>query len=654
MRFIDTFKLDFSNIRGDFFGGLTAGIVALPLALAFGAQTEMGAMAGLYGAIALAVVAAFFGGTPTQVSGPTAPMTVVSAAVIASCVTESGADSLAEALPLIIATFFLSGAIEMFFGIIRLGKYIRFIPYPVVSGFMSGIGIIIIITQIFPLLGYNAANDEALVNSRLPYAEEVLLKKILNEEEAEGLVSGQLDVKDLIATAERAKQISEEQIQDEATAQAKSLAGGTVGTVKNFLRPFSIPNGINWLNLILGIATIVIIYGFKRITTAIPSSLVALVIISLVAFLFFKGQVPVIGDVETGLPPLHLDFFGAFAELSMLGLIIKFAFTLAALGAIDSLLTSVVADNLTKTKHDSDQELIGQGIGNMASALIGGLPGAGATMRTVINIQSSGKTKLSGMIAGVFLLAVLLGVGPIVAYIPNAVLAGILFTVGVGIIDYKTMRNLKVLPRPDIIIMFVVLLLTVFVDLLTAVGVGMMLAALLFMKSISDVVEHKTRTDSSSLRDFPQEKSWEDEGNLIDEFGDRIYIKHLDGPLFFGFANRFQEMVQTLPDMTLVIMRMERVPYVDQSGLYAMEEAVMDLQSQGIAVVFIGLHGQPKDMFERISLVPGLVDERFQFDTFKACNTWLIEHLKDKQSLKKIAQMQITSINLTASEVAEM
>jgi SulP family sulfate permease len=256
--------------------------------------------------------------------------------------------------------------------------------------------------------------------------------------------------------------------------------------------------------------------------------------------------------------------------------------------------------------------------------------------------------------AGVFLLAVLLGVGPVVAYIPNAVLAGILFTVGVGIIDYKTMRNLRFLPRPDIVIMFVVLILTVFVDLLTAVGVGMVLASLLFMKSISDVVEHKTRTDSSSLRDFPREKAWADEGNLIDEYGDHIYIKHLDGPLFFGFANRFQEMIQALPNMTIVIMRMTRVPYVDQSGLYAMEEAIMELQEQGIAVVFTGLHGQPLDMFQRINLVPGLVDERFQFNTFKECSVWLIELLKDQQSLKKIAQMQLNTVNLVSDEVDEI
>lgn len=650
----EIFKLDFSNIKGDFFGGLTAGIVALPLALAFGAQTELGAISGLYGAIALAVLAAFFGGTATQVSGPTAPMTVVSAAVIASCITESGAGSVEEALPLIVATFFLAGALEVLFGIVKLGRFIRYMPYPVVSGFMSGIGVIIIITQIFPLLGYNASADEALIQERLPHAEEVILEKILQEEEAEGVLSGVMSMSDLEETTRRAQEVTPEDIRVEATKQAKSEASGTVGTIAYLSRPFTIPNGINWPNFIVGLITVLIIYGFKRITTAVPSSLVALVIMTIVVYFFLPGQVPIIGEVESGLPSLHLDFFGAYTDLSTIGLIVKFGLTLAALGAIDSLLTSVVADNITKTKHDSDQELIGQGIGNMGAALIAGLPGAGATMRTVINVQSGGKTKISGVIAGLFLLAVLLGVGPIVAYVPHAVLAGILLTVGIGIIDYKALRHLRSLPVADIVIMFVVLLLTVFVDLLTAVGVGMVLAALLFMKSISDVVEHKTQTASASLREFSREKPWEDDEDLLEQYGDRVYVKHLDGPLFFGFATRFQEMVLALPNVSVVIMRMSKVPYVDQSGLYAMEEAVQELQAQDIAVIFTGLSGQPLDMFRRINLVPGLIPEEYIFEEFGDCSSWLVEQLKDEETLHKIIETQLDDDVRVGEDVDEI
>ncbi|MCG8326668.1 MAG: SulP family inorganic anion transporter [Chitinophagales bacterium] len=643
----NVFKLDFSNIRGDFFGGLTAGIVALPLALAFGAQTELGAMAGLYGAIAIAILAAFFGGTPTQISGPTAPMTVVSAAVIASAITKSGATSVEEALPLIIATFFLAGAIEALMGVIKLGRYIRYIPYPVVSGFMSGIGVIIIITQIFPLLGYNPTNDTDLVDQKMPHAEELILEKILQQEEAEGVLSGIMSKEDLAETTRRAEAVSVEEIRDEAKRLAKQEASGTKGTILNIMRPFSIPGMINWINLGLGLLTILIIYGFKRITKAIPSSLVSLIIVTPLAFFLFRGQIPIIGAVESGIPPIHLNFFGSYMNLGTLGIILEFALTLAALGAIDSLLTSVVADNITKTRHDSDQELIGQGLGNMAAALFGGLPGAGATMRTVINVQSGGKTKISGVISGFFLLAVLLGLGPIVAYIPNAVLAGILITVGIGIIDYKGLKHLRSVPRSDAAVMIAVLLLTVFVDLLVAVALGLILAAILFMKKISDVVEY--RTNSAPLKEFAREVPWKDEGNIIEQIGDKIYIKHLDGPLFFGFASRFQQMVNALPEIKVVILRMEKVPYVDQSGLYAMEEAVLGLRQRGIVVAFTGLHGQPKDMFEQINLLPGLINEEYSFETFADCTRWLkpyiheanLQYLADEQSAEgKSTSMQ--------------
>jgi len=526
------FTFDFSNLKGDFLGGLTAGIVALPLALAFGAQTAMGAMAGLYGAIAIGILAALFGGTPTQVSGPTAPMTVVSSAVIASAITDTGANTVQEALPLILATFFLAGLIEMIFGIVKLGKYIKYIPYPVVSGFMSGIGVIIIITQIFPLLGYNPTNDAELVQSRMIHAEEQILEGIIREEEQNGVLKGVMDGSVIAATNEAFNQVTEAEILAEAKKQAKRQAGGTVGTIKNLLRPFQ-TNGINWLNFLLAMGTVLVIYGFKRITTAVPSSLVALVIFTLVAYFFIEpGAVPTIGKVGTGdgpLIPFYFGFFSEFANPSYLMKIIKFALTLAALGAIDSLLTSVVADNITKTRHDPDQELIGQGIGNMGAAFIGGLPGAGATMRTVLNANSGGKTKISGIMAGVFLLAVLLGLSGIVQYIPNGVLAGILITVGIGIIDYKGFRHLRAIPRG--------------VGLLEAVAIGMVLATVLYMKKSADTVEQGSY--ASNLEKFSQDKPWSDEGDLIERVGERVYIKHLEGPLFFGFVSSFQLMIQT-------------------------------------------------------------------------------------------------------------
>ncbi|MCF8237327.1 MAG: SulP family inorganic anion transporter [Saprospiraceae bacterium] len=547
--------------RGDLFGGLTAGIVALPLCLAFGEQTELGAIAGLYGAMAIGVIAAVFGGTPTQISGPTAPMTVVSAVVIAEGIAYSG--SLETGIPFILATFFLAGLLESLLGVFKLGKFIRFIPYSVVSGFMSGIGLIIIITQLFPFLGVHAPS------------------------------------------------------------------GGPLGT---FRALHEIPEAFNVWSVMIAVSTIIIIYVFPRVTKKIPSALVALVVLTLVTFLFFKPdiilQLDSGGPVPTGLPVLQLGLFEVFADWDHWLHIFEYALTLAFLGGIDSLLTSVVADNMTKTRHDSDKELIGQGIGNMGAALIGGLPGAGATMRTVINIRAGGRTRISGVIAGVFLIIVLLGLGPVVGHVPNAVLAGILITVGIGIIDYKGMRHLRKIPKADAIVLIIVLLLTVFVDLLVAVAVGMVLATVLFMKNISDVIENKAY--SSPLQDFARERTWTDEKNFLEKYGQHVYIKHLDGPLFFGFASRFKQMVEALPDVRYVVIRMDRVPYVDQSGLYALEEAAQGLLDRGIKVAFTGLQGQPKNMLNGINLVPGLIGHQFCFTNFDACATWILGELNRK------------------------
>jgi len=577
------FSFDFSHIKGDFFGGITAGIVALPLALAFGEQTELGAIAGLYGAIAIGVLAALFGGTPTQISGPTAPMTVVSAVVIMDAIDYAG--SLEAAFPIIIAVFFLAGFIEMLLGVLGVGRYIKYIPYPVVSGFMSGIGVIIVISQIFPFFGLEPPS------------------------------------------------------------------GGSTGVISSL---GEIPGQINWYSVLVASITIGIIYLIPRLTKAVPSTLIALVVVSLGAFIIFtSGEVMVINDsaeggVPTGLPALHLNFFGVFADTSHLMLILEFAFTLAALGAIDSLLTSIVADNITKTKHDSNQELIGQGIGNMGAALIGGLPGAGATMRTVINANSGGRTKISGVIAGLLLLAILLGLGALVGQIPIAVLAGILITVGIGIIDYKGMRHLTTIPKTDAVVMIVVLVLTVFVGLLEAVAIGMVLAALLFMKNIADVIDRKT--ESVPLRDFSREIPWSDEGSIIDDIGDKVYIKHLDGPLFFGFSSRFKEIVSALPNIRVVIVRMGKVPYIDQSGLYALEDAVMDLRKEGIVVAFTGLHGQPDEMLRRINLIPGLVPESLNFKDFQNCIKWLRDYLELSDYLKEHKDAVDSEGNLVKSE----
>ncbi len=613
------FGFDFSNIKGDLFGGITAGIVALPLALAFGLQSGMGAAAGLYGAIFISFFAALFGGTNTQISGPTAPMTAVSMVIIAGIIA-ANEGNVERALPAILMVFILAGLIQIVLGFLKVGQYIRYIPYPVVSGFMTGIGVIILISQIMPMLGYYPKEDLAYVNKFLPQAEEVLLERILKEEAAEDI----LVLEDFKTTVERASLITRDEILTEAQVLAANDASGVLGTFRTF--GTAIKN-INLVDLILCLITIFIIFGFKKITTSIPSTLVALIAVSLGAF-FFIPEYRTIGLIPSGFPSLRIEIFTGFS----LGQVIPYVFTaasLAALGAIDSLLTSVVADNMTKTKHNPNKELVGQGIGNTIAALFGGIPGAGATIRTVVNIQAGGKTKISGMVAGVLLLGVLLLLGPLASQIPAAVLAGILVTVGIGVMDYKGLKHVGHMPKSEVVVMFLVLILTVFVGLIEAVVIGLVLASVLFMKKISDVVEH--RTESTPLKEFAREIPWTDEGDIIDRIGNKVYIKHLDGPLFFGFASRFQDMVNALPDVEVVIIRMDKVPYVDQSGLYAMEDAIMDLQAQDIKVVFTNIRGQPLDIFSRINLIPSLIPEKDCFPTFRDCLVWLEAYLKNNE-----------------------
>ena len=374
-------KKAFAHIKGDIFGGLTAGIVALPLALAFGVSSGLGPTAGLYGAIFLSFFAALLGGTNTQISGPTAPMTAVSMVIISTLIA-ANEGSVEKALPIILAVFMLAGIMQVGLGFLKLGKYIRYIPYPVVSGFMTAIGLIILITQILPVLGYYAKEDTAYVDTFKPQAEAVILSNILDEEASEGL----LVLEDFSETVSRGQQTSEAQTLEESQNLAAKSASGVLGALR--VLPAALQQ-ISWIEFLLAIGTIFIIYGFKRITTAIPSTLVALVVMTGVALLFVPGYRPITA-IPQGFPVPQWDVFTSL-NIGQLAPYVFTALTLSLLGAIDSLLTSVVADNMTKTKHKPNKELIGQGVGNTISALFGGIPGAGATIRTVVNINSGGK-----------------------------------------------------------------------------------------------------------------------------------------------------------------------------------------------------------------------------------------------------------------------
>lgn len=536
---------DTKHLKGDLSGGFVAAIIALPLALAFGVQSGLGAAAGLYGAIAVGIFAALFGGTPTQASGPTGPMTVVSATILVYATEATG--SIEKGVGIVFLSFLTGGALQIALGLMGVGKYIRYFPYPVISGFMSGVGLIIILLQLWPLLGSASPKSTIEVLTRI----------------------------------------------------SEPLAALNVAAVG------------------VGLLTLIVNYLFPLVTKKVPAVLVALLVGTGVTHLF-KLKVPVIGDIPSGLPALRFaEIFSVAPE--HYSIIFKFGLTLAILGGIDSLLTSVIADNITKDRHDSKRELIGQGIGNMVAACFGGIPGAGATKGTVVAINAGAKTRLAGASHGLFQLAALLGAGTLVAYIPLSVLAGLLISVGVAIIDFKGIRHIKHVPRADSAVMIIVLVWTVFGNLIYAVAMGVVLASILFMKTASDLAEAGTVVSK-----LEKEESWEDEGSIGEL--ETVYIKHLDGPMFFGFSAQFRTIAESLPKaVTLLIIRMERVPYMDQSGLYTLEEAILNLTKQGKRVVLTGLHAQCQDMLRRIELIPGLVPEEQVFETFDACLSWLRE-----------------------------
>jgi SulP family sulfate permease len=605
----------FTNFRGDLMGGITAGIVALPLALAFGVSSGLGPSAGLYGAIFISFFAALFGGTNTQISGPTAPMTAVSMIVIAGIIAVYDG-SVEKALPAILTVFLLGGLMQIALGLMGIGRYIRYIPYPVVSGFMTAIGLIIIITQILPALGYYPKEDKSWVEPFKPQAEELILENILREEAGEGI----LVLEDFEETIERAGEITEDVILKEAQVLAAKEASGVMGAFN--VLPRALRN-VNTLELILALATILIIYGFKRITTAVPSTLIALVVVSGVAYGFGLNYRP-IEKIPEGFPLPNLEIITNF-QLSAITPYIFTALTLALLGSIDSLLTSVVADNMTKTKHKPNKELVGQGIGNSIAAIFGGIPGAGATIRTVININSGGKTKLSGMIAGLLLLIILLAMGPVASQIPAAVLAGILITVGISVMDYKGLKAIPSLPRDisvgpiklssEVMIMLVVLVLSTFWNLVYAVGIGLVIASLMFMKKIGDLTAHR-----SDVKSLSKEKAWADEKSFPEYLREKVFIKHIKGPLFFGTTSDFQVLADQIPaTATTVIIRLGRMQYMDQSGLYAMEDVLQDLKSKNIRVLFVRVLDQPRYMMERIDIIPDLIPNEHIFKSFDAC-----------------------------------
>jgi len=492
------------NIQKNLFGGLTAAIIALPLGLAFGVASGMGATAGIYGAIILGFFASLFGGTETQISGPTGPMTVVMASAVITLNNDIG---------LIMATVLLAGLFQITFGILKIGKFVQYIPYPVISGFMSGIGIIIIILQINPYLGLSTDASVVHILSSLP-------SNILN-----------------------------------INFDAFIIASLTIGIM------FFTPN---------------------KISKFIPPPLIALAVITPIS-IYFSFDVETIGAIPSTLPSVVIPSF----NLDNYTVIITLAFTLAVLGTIDTLLTSIVADSITGTKHKPNKELIGQGIGNSLCSLVGAIPGAGATMRTVINVKSGGTHKISGMIHSIILLIIVLFLAPLASQIPMPLLAGILIKVGMDILDYRFLKIWKSSPKNDLSVMLVVFFITVFVDLITAVGVGVVLASLL-------IVHRITQETKITLEDKNHEHLKLDE-NLLKK---HIRIIKIDGAFFFGSSTAFESQANAILDTKIVIIDIYNVPFIDITAIFTLMDLITKLRSDNIKVIIISKNKYKKQLKE--------------------------------------------------------
>ncbi len=502
-----------AHLRGDMFGGLTAGIIALPLALAFGVASGAGAAAGLYGAMILGFFAAVFGGTRTQISGPTGPMTVVTASAVAAFSGDF------QSVCMVIV---LSGLMQIGMGMCRLGGFVQFIPYPVISGFMTGIGVIIILLQLEPILGSPGANSPAMAVVMLPAA----------------------------------------------------------------LANISIPS------LLLAMATMVIVFKVPpRISLVLPSPLIALVSMTLIAW-GFDLPVRTIGEIPAGLPSFNLPAI----DLGKWSHIAGTAMALALLGTIDSLLTSIVADSLTKERHNSNRELIGQGIGNAVCGLFGGLPGAGATMRTVVNINAGGRTRLSGVIHSVMLLAVILGAGPLASHFPLAVLAGILIKVGVDILDYRLLKVIRSVPREELAVMLTVFGITVFVDLIAAVAIGVTLAAVMTTWRIS----RKTRISIFGAETATELADVERDIQEISRF--RIRVVTIKGPFFFGTTSQMADKIERLLGTRIVVINCMPVSFIDVSAVFALTEMIERLHNADIKVI-VALNEGIRESMEKLGVV---------------------------------------------------
>ncbi len=519
-----TNRINLRNVKGDLFGGVTAAVIALPMALAFGVASGAGAVSGLWGAVLIGFFAALFGGTPTLISEPTGPMTVVMTAVIANLIAADADNGMAMAFTVVM----MAGVFQIVFGLLRLGKYVTMMPYTVISGFMSGIGIILVILQIAPFLG-----------------------------------------------------------------QA-SPSGGITGTLAAI--PDLVSN-IQPAETALAVITVAIIWFMPaRFKKLVPPQLVALIAGTMLSLFLFPGiDIRRINEIPMGFPAIQTPTFSG----DQLQLMMVDAAVLGMLGCIDALLTSMVADSLTRTEHNSNKELIGQGLGNIMSGLFGGIPGAGATMGTVVNIQSGGRTALSGLTRAGVLLVVILGAANLAETIPLAVLAGIALKVGVDIIDWDFLKRAHKVSVKGALIMYGVILLTVLVDLIAAVGIGVFVANVLTIERMSLLQSESVQTitdadDAVALS--------EDEKRFLDEAKGRLLLFSLSGPMLFGVAKAISREHNAIGACDAIVFDLSGVPHLGVTASLAVENAVKEAVEKGRHVFISGATGQTKKRLEDLGV----------------------------------------------------
>lgn len=526
-------RLSFDNLKGDMLGGLTAAIVSLPLALTFGVASGAGAEAGLYGAIIIGLFASLFGGTATLISEPTGPMTVVMTAVVTSLIAANPENGMAMAFTVVM----LAGLFQILFGILKLGKYITLMPYSVVSGFMSGIGLILIILQLAPALGQSAPG------------------------------------------------------------------GGVIGTL--IALPTLLTNTVTIEMALFAMTLFILFFTPAKIKKNIPPQLIALVLISIVSVIAL-GNSPIqrIGEIDISLPNM---VFPSFTQ-DQIRIMLLDALVLGMLGCIDSMLTSVIADNLTRTEHKSNKELIGQGLGNIMSGLFGGLPGAGATMGTVVNIQSGGRTAFSGVVRVIVLIIAVFGAASLIEMIPLAVLAGIAVKVGVDILDWSFIKRAHRVSRHSTVIMYAVLLLTVFVDLIVAVGIGVFIANVITIEKLSASQSKNIKAMSDVDDRNPLDP---DQRKLLNQAQGKVLFFYLSGAMIFGVSKALARERKNIQNHEVVIIDLSDVSMLDDTITLSLENVIEEAIDLGKSVYVVVRTAKAKEKLQNLGLHTRLREENF-------------------------------------------